>query len=1077
MNYQRKAGKLILAACLFAGMPMAVETVSASDLQTHITTARNESATLKDLPVAPTAQQTQRITGVVVDLATGEPIIGANVLVKGTSNGTSTDIDGNFSLEVPAGATLMVSYIGYINLEVAATPNMQIQLREDSQALSEVVVIGYGTQKRQNLTGAVGTASGEVLENRPITTVGEGLQGVIPNLQITPGGTAPGQGASFNIRGYTSLNGGGPLILVDGVVQDPNLVNPNDIESVTVLKDASSAAIYGARAGYGVILFTTKSGKKNQKPVFNFTSAWSTSSPTQVQHKMSALDYVNIMNLSGKNSGTGDIFGARQVKFIEDYDKDPVNNSFVYYDPLSETDGRFGYCGNTDWADVLYRNGGQQQYNMSLSGGSENTRYFLSYGYMDQQGILNIYDDSYKRHTISMDVTSDVKSWLTIGAKAKYTHGNEDHPSGGMANSGLGAYTGVVKGDLPPFMPVIHPDGSYAGQGTFTNPFAVGRLGGYDRRKINDLWLTGKITLKPLEGLNINADFTWNPYSWNQERVVTRFMEKRADGSEYVYPWVMDDGVQLSNSNDYYTALNIYAEYIKSIDRHNFKATLGYNHEVKQNDSFNSARLGLINSDLPHISLATGTQTVGGSATSWAVQGVFARLHYDYDERYLIDLTGRYDGTSKFASGSRFAFFPSFGAAWYISHEKFMQDVSIVSDLKLRGSFGSLGNQNINNNFIYVPSYGINTNQGYLFDGARSVSTWAPGLVSAGLTWETVKQWNVAVDFGFLDNRLTGGFDYYNRFTLGMLTAAKPLPGVLGANVPQENAADLKTMGWEFTLGWSDHVESIGLDYHASLVLSDAVAEITKFDNPTGSLSTYYAGRKIGEIWGYDSNGLFQSAEEIAEAPSQNSLYGGTWNPGDVRYVNKNGDNEISNGKNTLDDHGDISIIGNTTPRYQYGITLGAAWKGIDLEMFLQGVGKRNWVPDGQYYGVNGRWEVPARDIESYWTEENTGGFLPRQYQEGRGNRQTNSRYLQNAAYLRFKQISIGYTLPQDLTRKISVDKVRIYVTGQNLFTWTKLSKLYEPEIIGEAARATGVAANMSYPVAKVLSCGLNITF
>jgi TonB-linked SusC/RagA family outer membrane protein len=1020
------------------------------------------------------------ISGAVKDV-TGEVLIGVNIQVKGTSTGTSTDINGEYRIEVPDGdAVLVFSYIGYLSQEIKVgnNRNITVTLAEDVMLMDEVVVVGYGTQKKANLTGAVGTASGDVLENRPITTIGEGLQGVIPNLQITPGGTAPGQGASFNIRGYTSLNGGSPLILVDGVVQDPNLVNPNDIESVTVLKDASSAAIYGARAGYGVILFTTKSGRKNQKPVFNVTSSWSTSSPTLLQHSMSALDYVNIMNLSAKNSGQGAIFGERQVNFIKAYNNDPKNNLPVYYDPLVETDGRYGYCGNTDWADVLYKDGGQQQYNVSMSGGSENTKYFVSYGFLHQEGILNVYDDKYQRHTINMDLTADIKPWLVLGAKAKYTYGYEDHPSGGMSNSGLGAYTGVLKADLPSFMPVYHPDGSFAGQGSITNPVAVGKLGGYDRRKVNDLWLTGKLTIRPLEGLNINADFTFNPYSFNQERVVTRFMEKRADGSEYVYPWVRDDGVALTNNNDYYTALNIYTDYTVNIRKNNFKATVGYNQEIKKNDGFDAARLSLIDKDLPHITLATGTQVVGGRSTSWAVQGVFGRLHYDYDEKYLIDLTGRYDGSSKFAEGSRFSFFPSFAVAWYISHEDFMKEYShILSDLKLRGSYGSLGNQNVGTNFAYIPGYGITTNQGYLINNELGVAVRAPGLVSAGLTWETVKQWNIAVDFGFLNDRLKGSFDYFTRNTIDMLTAAQPLPGVLGIGAPRENAADLKTKGWELTLGWSDRIKDIGLDYHASFVLSDALAEITKFENTTGSLSTYYAGRKIGEIWGYESNGLFQSAEEVAAAPKQNKLYNGTWNPGDVRYVDKNGDKEISNGKNTLDDHGDLLIIGNTTPRYQYGITLGAAMKGFDIEMFLQGVGKRNWVPDSRFYGVNGRWDVPARDIESYWTDEKPEGFLPRQYQESRGNRQTNTHYLQNAAYLRFKQISVGYTLPENLTRKISVDKVRIYFTGQNLLTWTKLSNLYEPEIIGTAGSATGVASNMTYPVAKILSCGLNITF
>jgi TonB-linked SusC/RagA family outer membrane protein len=719
-----------------------------------------------------------------------------------------------------------------------------------------------------------------------------------------------------------------------------------------------------------------------------------------------------------------------------------------------------------------------QQYNISMSGGTENTRYFVSYGLMDQQGVLNIYDDKYQRHTINVDQTTDVAKWLTFGAKVRYTYGFEDHPSGGMSNSGLSAYGGVLKADLPPFMPVYHPDGSFAGQGSITNPVAVGRLGGYEQRKVNDLWVTGKMTIRPVTDFNVNVDFTFNPYSRNIERVITRFMEKRADGTEYVYPWVRDDGVTRQNDDDYYTAFNAYVDYTKNISKNNFKITAGYNQEIKTNKNFTARRLTLIDKDTPMMSLSTGTQTVSDGATSWSVQGVFGRLHYDYAEKYLIDITGRYDGSSKFTKGDRFALFPSIAAGWYISKENFMSGINhILSDLKFRVSYGSLGNQNITGNFPYVPSYAIDINQAYLIDGARGVTTTAPGLVSASLTWEKVTQWNAALDFGLLENRLTGSFDVFTRNTIGMLVPSQPLPGVLGTSAPNTNAADLKTKGWELTLRWDDQIKSAGLNYHVSFVLSDALAEITKYENPTGSLSTYYVGRKIGEIWGYESNGLFQSAEEIAAAPSQLKLFNGTWYPGDVRYVNKNDDNEISNGSNTLDNHGDLSIIGNTTPRYQYGITLGADWKGIDIQTFLQGVGKRSWWPDSRLFGVNGRWEVPARDIGSYWTEDTPDGFLPKMYQSSRGNRQTNTRYLQDASYLRFKQLSVGYTLPVNWTKTISLERVRIYFTGQNIFTWTNLSKLYDPEIIGAAARDTGVASNLTYPVSKTFSFGLDVTF
>ena len=401
----------------------------------------------------------------------------------------------------------------------------------------------------------------------------------------------------------------------------------------------------------------------------------------------------------------------------------------------------------------------------------------------------------------------------------------------------------------------------------------------------------------------------------------------------------------------------------------------------------------------------------------------------------------------------------------------------ILKDFKLRASYGNLGNQSVSGNFPYVPSYSIDRNQGYLINNERGVTTTAPSLVSGDLTWEKVTQWNFGFDYGFLQDRLMGSFDIYARYTIGMLTSSEPLPGVLGTGVPNTNAADLKTKGWEFTIGWKDHIKPVGLNYNVSFVLGDAVAEITKFANPTGSLGSRYVGQRIGEIWGYESNGLFKSYEEIAEAPSQARLYNGTWHPGDVRYVDRNGDNEISTGANTLEDPGDRYIIGNSQPRYEYGITLGAAWKGIDLTIFMQGIGKRDWWVDDRYWGVNGRWAVPARDIDSYWTEENPDGFMPKLYQQSRGNRQTCTRYLQNAAYLRFKQLSIGYSLPSKWTKSISLEKVRLYFTGQNLFTYTKLSKLYDPEIVGSAGSASSVVSNLTYPISRTISFGLNVTF
>ncbi|GHT14692.1 SusC/RagA family TonB-linked outer membrane protein [Bacteroidia bacterium] len=1063
------------------------------------------------------AAQDLNISGTVLD-NNGDPIVGATVVVKGTTTGVNTGINGDYNIGASADATLIFSFVGMAAKEeaVGGRARVDVVLGGGTQAIDEVVVVGYGSVKRQNLTGAVDQVGGDVLASRPIPNIGAGLQGIIPNLQITPSGNAPGQGASFNIRGYTSLNGGSPLILVDGVVQDPNLVNPQDIESITVLKDASSAAIYGARAAYGVILFTTKSGKKNQAPQVNVSISTATSSPVYVPKYMDSWNYVNYMNLASKNAGGGDLFDANQLRAVKAYYDDPVNNPSEYYDPNTAYDGwgakgKWTYAGNTDWSGELYKPGGLQNYDISLSGGTDNSRYYLSYGLMNQQGVLAVYDDTYQRHTVSIDLTSDLRKWITVGAKAKYTYGNYDGPPDYSGRNTFTGQSGWLKDDLMPIMPIRHKDGTYGGQGTFTNPFAIGEYGGSDRSKTNDLWVTGKVQIRPLEGLTLNGDYTFNPYSYNRQNTRLSFMEywnTNLDGGPGGSGEYRDNGnyspnsIYMENSNDYYQALNAYADYaFKFLDKNNVKITAGYSHEVKTNKSFNARGVDIVNPDLPIISNTKGAQYVGGDATSWAVQGVFGRIHYDFDEKYLVDINGRYDGSSKFAAGKRFAFFPSVAGAWHISHEDFMSSIkNIVSDLKVRASYGSLGNQNVDANFPYLATYGTTANQSYVIGGQRGIAVSAPGLVSSNFTWETVTQWNIGVNYGFLDQRLTGSFDIFSRQTKDMLVNTQPLPGVLGVATPRANAGDLKTTGWELSITYADKVKAIDLDYYATFVLSDAQSEITKYENSTGTLGSFYVGRKIGEIWGYTSNGLLLTDEEVAiangvadgngvyPAGSQKQLYSGVWEKGDVKFVDVNG-NGVSSGKNTLDDHDDRSIIGNNTPRYQYGITLGAAWKGIDIEIFLQGVGKRDIFPDGRFFGTSSEWAMPMalasnfyREADGFWSENTTGAYLPRPYLGNTHAAQTTStRYLQDASYLRFKQLSVGYTLPQRWTQAISISKARLYVTGQNIFTWTKLSKIYDPEIVGTLYQTSGTIAGsanpMTYPVAKTWSIGLNVTF
>ncbi len=547
-----------------------------------------------------------------------------------------------------------------------------------------------------------------------------------------------------------------------------------------------------------------------------------------------------------------------------------------------------------------------------------------------------------------------------------------------------------------------------------------------------------------------------------------------ADFRENYYPWTNPSSVTVTNNDDYYNAFNAFAEYTFSLkEKHNFKVMVGYNQENKHKKYHYAGRKNLIDSSNPSLNLAYGDMAMNGSETHWSVNGFFARINYDYKGKYLLELNGRYDGSSKFPHGDRYAFFPSASVAWRVSEEKFWEPIrGWFDNFKLRASYGSLGNQALDEsrygNFPYLATYGINTKYGALLNGTRPVAVSVPGLVSASFTWETVNQIDFGFDASFFGGRLNTSFDWYRRNTKDMLTAGQALPAVLGTSVPQENAADMKTVGWEVSLEWNDRLSN-GFGYHIKGVLSDYQASITKFSNPTKLLGTHYVGEKLNEIWGYVSNGLFQSDED-AKAADQSYLSGGSWGAGDVKYEDLNNDGKIDIGKNTLDDSGDRKIIGNSTPRYSYGITAGFDYKGFDFEMFWQGIGKRDyWLGGSQFWGFTDEWCTPLTSSLDYWTEDNRDAYFPRLHHYGvnGGNHQVSTRYLQNAAYLRLKNVVLGYTIPRSITEKVKISRLRVFVQGENLLTFTPLIDSYDPETLN----------NMTYPINKKISVGLNLTF
>lgn len=1020
-------------------------------------------------------QQDNACTGVVVD-QNGETVIGASVVVKGTTNGTITGLDGDFSIpNVKKGDVIVVSYVGYMNSEIIWEGKpLKIALKEDSKTLDEVVVVGYATVKKANLTGAVSAVDDKVLADRPIVNLGQGLQGTIPNLNITTSGQ-PGKGSSFNVRGETSINGGSPLVLVDGVQMDPNLINPQDVASVSVLKDAASASIYGARAAYGVILITTKSGRKNMPTQVSFDASVSFNSPTTRPEYMNSMEYAHWMNAANNTTSGRDLLSQEEMEHIEAYFYDPVNNLpvFVAKDPSSWQygncqAGKYAYCGNTDWMKEMYKKTYPvQKYNVNINGGSDKATYYTSVGYMDQGSLMRYGDEGFRKFNMVNNINYDINNWMHVSMKTSYIRTELD----GLAQDAVHGESWIGN-DTQPLMPVKHPDGNWSGQGNYTNFAAILDEMGSRKTTKNDFWNTLALKLTPLKGLTINMDYTFNYYAEHGKVHRKTFNEYGIDGKFLqVFQHSRPSGVSESQANDTYNAFNLFGDYELTLGKHYFKVMAGYNQETKHTRGFSASRDELISNDLPSMNAATGEKYVGNSDDSWATRSGFFRVNYSFADRYLLEVNGRYDLSSKFPKDDRSVFSPSFSLGWKLSEESWFKQTTngFFDELKIRASYGSLANQALDNGwYAYLSNYGTGT-LGYIMGGKQPQYVLPGGLVSNTVTWEKVTQWDLGLDFVILQNRLKGTFDYYQRKTTDMLGPGRILPNILGMSEPLENAADMVTRGWELALTWNDQLDN-GLHYSVGFNLSDTRAEITKYDNPTKSLSSpYYEGQIVGDIWGYESS-LFQSADEIASAPDQSKLDGGISKvPGDIRFMDIDGNGVVDYGENTVDKPGDMKIIGNNKARYRYGFNISADWKGFDLGIFFQGVGKRDlMLPYTFKWQYGSIWQVPTAVGNDYWREDNAGGWLPvARFNGSRALGQNQTRYLLDASYLRLKSLSFGYTLPVSLTKQWGIQKCRVYFTGENLLTFKHTPEGFDPELDDP----------YKYPQQKSLALGLNVVF
>lgn len=1059
-------------------------------------------------------QQQFRISGQVHD-AQGHPLSNVSVKEKEATPSTMTDQNGDYTLQISTpDAIIEFSSIGYQKQEIALDDQtvLNITMKPMLTEVDEVVVVGYGEQKKVNLTGAVSQISGEEFEDRPVTQLTQALQGAVPNLNVVFGSGQPGTSGSVNVRGNTSINGGGPLILIDGILGTLDRVNVNDVESVTVLKDASAAAVYGARGAFGVILVTTKQGKEDGTASIDYsTNVGYTSHATNTDFITSGYWNAKINDDAMYNA-----LGYRATRYSdEDYEElwarvddktEHPDRPWVVTKQDASGNDIYRYYANFDWFNYLYDDKRpKSDHNLSLTGKSGNTNYALSGALSDEQGIFNINPDQYKRYNLRANLVSEIRPWLTVSNGTHYFKSSYDWH--GLSNNFNQVANNVSNSPTYHYHAMYvprNPDGTLTGySGINSYPIGYGMHNALESGTMKGYNRGTEFTNKTEAVVNFGHGLTLTGnYSYREFRSEHSYRQTKQYYSKY--PGVMElsslgalnqDRLNESMSKYSWHFINVFANYQKSFGEHNLTAMAGFNQEDRQYKRVGGIGQDLLSESLNDLALVIGEKQYLGGADEWAVRGGFYRLNYDYKGKYLLETSGRFDGTSRFPKSSRFGFFPSLSAGWRISEESFFEPIKqTVNNLKLRYSYGSLGNQEVGT-YAYIPSMG--TGQiNYLVDGQRLNATYDPAPVARSLTWEKITTSNIGLDFALLNNRLNIESDYYIRNTIGMLSIGETLPDVFGATEPRVNAADLRTKGFDLSLTWRDQFNLMDKPFNYSVrgVLSDYTSEITKFSNPAGLLNTYYVGQQLGEIWGYRYDGFFKSTEEAqayaqsvdqdlvnrrrVQAPTEDLR---RLQAGDIRILDLNGDGIINTGSNTLADPGDREIIGNSQPRYSYGLTLSGSWNGIDASVFFQGIGRRHWYPNLEAQAF---WSVYARPYDSFipsdfpdkiWSEENPNSYFPflRGYTAQNSELSVNNdMYLQDLAFLKVRNLTVGYTFPTLWTNKIHVNKLRLFMTGENLVTWTKLESDYiDPEQV--MTDNTG----RSYPVGKVISFGAQLSF
>ena len=1075
--------------------------------------------------------QAKTVTGTVKNKADGFPIPGVSVMIQGTSNGTTTDFDGNFSISVASGRSLSFSYMGFETqvVKVEGQQKLSISLAATAAKLDEVVVVGFSSQKKANLTGAVAKVDvKKALGSIPVTDITKGLQGTTPGLNITYNSGSIGKQSKINIRGAgTIVNGevsGSPLILVDGVPGDLSLLNAEDVESMSVLKDAASASIYGARAAFGVILVTTKSGKNAKGKVrFAYSVNTGISNPISlIQFNDPTVELPAMIEAQARaGNANPESFGMNYktllpgiINWKEKYaaTRNPNDKNMILGEDFDVIGGREYFYRIWDpHAEMLKKNSIQTLHNLSAQGSlGEKSSFIVSLGLANQEGVMKINNETNKRFNLNLGLTTQLASWLTGDFKVLGTFQEYDSPfnyyNNGVDTAGNGYFGYYMRW------------GSYFPYGTYNGTYfrhAPGYMANasQNENKSNDMRISGKLTAQITKDFNLIGEYSIN----------TNFSSLKMNGGQVpLWDWwtsaadlVAGKPTSMETANDFvaqaktsYTrnVANVYANYTKTLgENHNFKALGGLNTEWYDQERTYARRNTLLDKNKPEFNLAIGDQftaplvandILNPGLSRYAIAGFFARVNYDYKGKYLLEVNGRYDGSSKFPTDEQWGFFPSASVGYRISEEAFMEGTrSWLNDLKIRGSVGSIGNQNIANNAFLPVMTNVTTNPNPFWIGSGTTippTVNQPSNVDPNLTWEKVTTQDIGIDIRIF-NMLGLTFDYYQRDTKGMLAPGKTLPGSFGQAAANTNSGNLRTKGWELALNFNKQINQ-NVSVYADLTLSDNTTEVTEWNNSAKLISTssFYAGQKLGEIWGLETDRLIQTTDQIdatgliVNGVDYKNIRTGAFKfgAGDVMYKDLDGDGVISRGDGTALKPGDLKVIGNTTPRYQYGIRLGSALYGFDIDAFFQGVGKREyWATSDLVLPFYNRTDAMYVNQNDYWTPENTNAYFPNPYPNHAGNAfgtyapgsnnfVAQSRYLLDMSYLRLKSVTIGYTFPKSIIEKIGIDKIRPYVSGLNLATW-KSSKLpVDPEI-----NETEAAWGRTFPYSKTISFGIQLAF